>query len=140
MVRQRQYIGKLMRGMDLEPIRAVLAARGEKASQEAQRFKRVEHWRNRLISEGEPALEALMAVRTGMDRDEWLTRVNAARAERESSGRAGRLRGSCSGTSGAAGSGKPLDVRGPQSPGGWETGLSSRPAIEGFLARLRLLR
>jgi ribosomal 50S subunit-associated protein YjgA (DUF615 family) len=30
MVRQRQYIGKLMRDVDLEPIRAVLASRGER--------------------------------------------------------------------------------------------------------------
>ena len=89
MVRQRQYIGKLMRGIDLEPIRAILSARGEKASQDTQRFKRVEHWRARLISEGEPALAALMAVRPGMDREEWLTRVNAARAEREKLGAAG---------------------------------------------------
>jgi ribosome-associated protein len=89
MVRQRQYIGKLMRGIDLEPIRAVLAARGEKASQETQRFKKVEYWRDRLVSEGEPALEALMAVRPGMDREEWLSRVNAARAEREKLGAAG---------------------------------------------------
>jgi ribosome-associated protein len=89
MVRQRQYIGKLMRGIDLEPIRAVLAARGEKASQEAARFKKVEHWRNRLITEGEPALEALMAVRPGMDRDEWLPRVVAAKAERERLGTTG---------------------------------------------------
>src|SRR3954453_18746964 len=34
MVRQRQYIGKLMRGVDLDPIRAALASRGEKAAQE----------------------------------------------------------------------------------------------------------
>jgi ribosome-associated protein len=34
LVRQRQYIGKLMRGIDLEPIRRTLASRGELAAQE----------------------------------------------------------------------------------------------------------
>src|SRR5262249_36178554 len=34
--RQRQYIGKLMREIDLEPIRAALAARGEQSAREAE--------------------------------------------------------------------------------------------------------
>jgi ribosome-associated protein len=89
LVRQRQYIGKLMRGIDLEPIRRTLASRGELAAQETQRFKRVEHWRDRLIAEGEPALDELMKVRPGMDRDEWLARVTAASAERQRLGTAG---------------------------------------------------
>jgi ribosome-associated protein len=89
MVRQRQYIGKLMRDVDLAPIRAILAGRGEKAAQDTQRFKRVEHWRDRLIAEGAPALDALMQVRPGMDRDEWLARVAAASAEREKLGATG---------------------------------------------------
>ncbi|HEV7714109.1 MAG TPA: ribosome biogenesis factor YjgA [Steroidobacteraceae bacterium] len=89
LVRQRQYIGKLMRGIDLEPIRAVLNARGEKAAQETQRFKRVEVWRDRLMAEGAPAVDQLMQWRPGMDRDEWLRRVAAATAERERLGAAG---------------------------------------------------
>jgi ribosome-associated protein len=89
LVRQRQYIGKLMRGIDLEPIRASLAARGEHAAQESQRFKRVEHWRDRLITEGAPALDELMQLRPAMDRDEWLARVAAAAAERQRLGTGG---------------------------------------------------
>jgi ribosome-associated protein len=89
LVRQRQYIGKLMRGVDLEPIRSALAARGEKAAQETQRFKRVEHWRDRLIAEGATALDELMQVRPGMDRDEWLSRIAAATTERERLGAGG---------------------------------------------------
>jgi ribosome-associated protein len=83
LVRQRQLIGKLMRGIDLEPIRSVLAARGQEAARETQRFKRVEHWRDRLIAEGAPALDELMQQRPGMDRDEWLARVAAAATERQ---------------------------------------------------------
>lgn len=89
MVRQRQYIGKLMRSVDLEPIRNALASRGEKAAQQTQRFKKVEHWRDRLITEGAPALDELMKIRPGMDRDEWLTRVAAATAERQKLGTSG---------------------------------------------------
>ena len=89
LVRQRQLIGKLMRGVDLDPIRAKLASRGADAARETQRFKRVEHWRDRLIAEGAPALDELMKERAGMDRDEWLARVTAAAAERQKLGTTG---------------------------------------------------
>jgi ribosome-associated protein len=89
LVRQKQLIGKLMREVDLDPIRATLSSRGEKAAQETQRFKRVEHWRDRLIAEGAPALDELMQLRPGMDRDEWLARVAAASAERQKLNAAG---------------------------------------------------
>jgi ribosome-associated protein len=89
LVRQRQYVGKLMRGVDLDPIRAALAARGEHAARETQQFKRVEHWRERLIAEGAPALDELMQWRPGMDRTEWLRRIAAASAERERLGTSG---------------------------------------------------
>lgn len=82
LLRQRQYVGKLMRSVDLEPIRAALASRSERSAQETQAFKRVEQWRERLISEGAPALDELMKWRDGMDRNEWLKRIAAATAER----------------------------------------------------------
>jgi ribosome-associated protein len=87
LVRQRQYIGKLMRGVDLEPIRAALAARGEHAARETQQFKRVEHWRDRLIAEGAPALDELMQWRAGIDREVWLKQIAAAKAEHDRLGR-----------------------------------------------------
>ena len=86
MVRQRQYIGKLMRGVDLDPIRAALASRGEKASQDAQRFKKIEHWRDRLMAEGAVAVDELLKLRPEIDRDEWIARAAAAKAEREKLG------------------------------------------------------
>ena len=89
LLRQRQYVGKLMRGVDLEPIRAALAARSERAAQETQAFKRVELWRERLIVEGPAALDELMQWRSGMDRDEWLKRIAAATQERERLGAGG---------------------------------------------------
>jgi ribosome-associated protein len=84
--RQRQYIGKLMREIDLEPIRQALAARSEQSSREAERFKRLEAWRERLICEGANALDELERWRPGVDRTEWLRRISAAQTERERSG------------------------------------------------------
>jgi ribosome-associated protein len=87
--RQRQYIGKLMRDVDPEPIRAALAARSAVDAAETERFKRVESWRERLISEGAPALEELVRWRPGIDPAEWARRVSAAQNERARSGGSG---------------------------------------------------
>jgi ribosome-associated protein len=81
-VRQRQYIGKLMREIDPEPIRAALAARSERDALETQLFKRAEGWRERLLREGEAALDELARLRPGLDRGEWGRRVAAAGRER----------------------------------------------------------
>jgi ribosome-associated protein len=84
--RQRQYIGKLMRDIDPEPIRAALAARGEQSALEAKRFKRLEAWREKLIAEGSAALEELERWRPGLDRTEWMRRISAAQSERARAG------------------------------------------------------
>jgi ribosome-associated protein len=87
--RQRQYIGKLMRDVDPEPIRAALSARSQVDAQETERFKRVESWRDRLLSEGAPALEELRRWRPQIDAQEWAQRVSAAQAERARTGASG---------------------------------------------------
>jgi ribosome-associated protein len=84
--RQRQYIGKLMRDIDLEPIRAALIAHSEQSAREAELFKRLEAWRERLIADGAPALEELERWRPGLNRTEWQRRISAAQAERARSG------------------------------------------------------
>ncbi|MGH8201624.1 MAG: ribosome biogenesis factor YjgA [Steroidobacteraceae bacterium] len=84
--RQRQYIGKLMREIDPEPIHAALAARSERDAIETQLFKRAESWRERLIAEGEAALDELAHLRPGLDRPEWSRRLAAARRERDTTG------------------------------------------------------
>ncbi|TLY91673.1 MAG: DUF615 domain-containing protein [Gammaproteobacteria bacterium] len=87
--RQRQYIGKLMRAVDVEPIRAALAAHGERAARESERFKRVSAWRERLIAEGPTALAELARWRPDLDRAQWERRVSAAQAERRRAAGAG---------------------------------------------------
>jgi ribosome-associated protein len=83
--RQRQYIGKLMRDIDLEPIRAALDSRSEQSAREIERFKRLEAWRERLMEEGDTALDELERWRPGLNRDEWSQRIAAAEAERSRS-------------------------------------------------------
>jgi ribosome-associated protein len=87
--RQRQYIGKLMRQVDPAPIRAALAARSARDAREAERFRRIENWRERLITEGTAALAELARWHPAIDVHEWQQRIGAARAEREREGSAG---------------------------------------------------
>jgi ribosome-associated protein len=89
--RQRQYIGKLMREIDLEPIRAALAARSERDAIETQLFKRAESWRDRLIAEGDGALAELARLRPELDRAQWTRQVGAARNERSAGLEAGTV-------------------------------------------------
>jgi ribosome-associated protein len=50
-VRQRQYIGKLMRDIDPEPVLAKLAERKQRHDLEIRYFQQIERWRDRLLSE-----------------------------------------------------------------------------------------
>ena len=58
-LRQRQYIGKLMRSIDAEPLRAKLEAHKLRHDVEIRRFQKVERWRDRLIGESGAVREFL---------------------------------------------------------------------------------
>ncbi len=91
--RQRQYIGRLMREVDLAPVRAALAARSAQAARDTERFKRIAAWRGRLIAEGPAALAELSRAHPQIDQAEWARRIDAARAEHaRPSGSAGAAR------------------------------------------------
>jgi len=92
LARQRQYIGKLMRALDPQPLRAALAARGAVSAQEAERFRRVEAWRERLIGDDPAALAELAREYPQIDTQEWTRRIGAARAERARGGHTGAAR------------------------------------------------
>jgi ribosome-associated protein len=49
--RQKQFIGKLMRKIDAEPIRAALEAHRERDRTAVRQFQLIERWRTRLIEE-----------------------------------------------------------------------------------------
>jgi ribosome-associated protein len=82
LLRQRQFVAKLVRGIDPGPVRAALAAGAEAARQDAARFKRAERWRDRLVEGGEAALAELAALHPALDRSEMARLVAAARSER----------------------------------------------------------
>jgi len=79
--RQRQYIGKLMRDIDLTRVREALAARAARSAREAQRFQRAEHWRTRLLAGGPEALAALRAAYPAAAAVQWPGLIDSARAE-----------------------------------------------------------
>ncbi len=68
LARQRQYIGKLMRDIDTGAIEVKLAKRAEGPAIDAEKLRRIEQWRARLLAEGSPALEALLQWRPTLDR------------------------------------------------------------------------
>lgn len=81
--RQRQYIGKLMRKADVGAIRAALESRDLERRLAAREFHRIETWRDRLVAEGEPAIEALVASEPRLNAKRLRTLVAEARAQRD---------------------------------------------------------
>jgi ribosome-associated protein len=81
--RQKQYIGKLMRKIDAEPIRAALAGRKNRERVAALQFRRIELWRDRLLAEGSSAVE-ILKTDTGTEFDSAAVArlVDRAQAER----------------------------------------------------------
>ena len=68
--RQLQYIGKLMRGIDLAPVEQFLAQikRGRDAA--SAQHHTLERWRERLLAEGEAALSELLRDYPTADQNE----------------------------------------------------------------------
>lgn len=67
LVRQRQYIGRLMRDIDTTAIEAALAERARGPARDAEQLRRVEAWRARLLAEGQPAIDAIAQWRDDVD-------------------------------------------------------------------------
>jgi len=66
--RQIQFIGRIMRGIDATPIAAALDGMKQEDAPSAASFKAAERWRDRLIDQGDAALEALVGEHPGADR------------------------------------------------------------------------
>ncbi len=58
--RHLQYLGKLMRSIDPAPIQQALEALHQRRRGNAEAFHRLEQWRERLLREGDPAVQALL--------------------------------------------------------------------------------
>lgn len=86
LLRQKLYVGKLMRNVDPAPIRAALDAVSTNVRLDAMRFKRAERWRDRLILEGPAAILEFIAECPAAERP-VLTRLCQAAAAEQVSGR-----------------------------------------------------
>jgi len=82
LLRQRQYIGKLMRQVDLTGIEAAVANRARTGAADAGLHKRAERWRERLLAGDDAALEELAATHEPLDRERLRALAAAARDPR----------------------------------------------------------
>jgi ribosome-associated protein len=81
-VRQRQYIGKLMRSIDPEPVLAKLAERKQRHDLEIRHFQQIERWRDRLLSEPAVGVDELLQAYPQVDRSALLKLLDKAERER----------------------------------------------------------
>ena len=84
--RQKQLIGKLMRGVDPEPIRTALDRFASNDRRARQLFRDAERWRDRLVAEGDAALAEFSEVlgRSSPDVDGAVKAVRTAHSDRAS--------------------------------------------------------
>ena len=68
--RQLQYIGKLMRTADISFIQETLDMMDHQSQTYRQHFQQLENWRERIISEGPTAIEALIEKYPNADRQQ----------------------------------------------------------------------
>ena len=80
-VRQRLYIGKLLRHTDVEPIRQALARRAEFDRQRVRREHVIEEWRARLLADDAAAWTELGGRIAADDLGQLRSLARAARAE-----------------------------------------------------------
>jgi ribosome-associated protein len=81
-VRQRQYIGKLMRKIDPEPVLAKLAERKQRHDLEIRQFQQIERWRDRLLSERAAAVDELLQEYPAAERETLSRLLDKAEKER----------------------------------------------------------
>jgi ribosome-associated protein len=80
--RQLQFVGKLMRDVDPEPIRRKLDLWAQGQAVDAAQQHALERWRERLVAEPD-ALDALTALHPHLDRPRFRALIARARDERE---------------------------------------------------------
>jgi ribosome-associated protein len=79
--RHYQFLGKLLRARDTEPVFSALAEIDNQSQQSLQLHHRAERWRDRIIEQGNDAIDALIAEISNADRQKlrqlWRNHVNA---------------------------------------------------------------
>jgi ribosome-associated protein len=79
--RQLQFVAKLLRRGETEPIIEAIAAFDADARQLTARQHRTEAWRDRLVGEGDPALSELLVQRPDSERQRLRQLIRKARQE-----------------------------------------------------------
>jgi ribosome-associated protein len=82
--RQLQFIGKLMRQVDPEPIREAIAIIENRSGAAVARMHLAERWRERLIGEGDAALGEFLDEFPQVDRQQVRQLARGAQQERDS--------------------------------------------------------
>ena len=81
--RQRKFIGKLLRGLDAEPIRAGLAALRGKSAEQTRLQHQCERWRDRILSEGDTAVNVFVAEHPDAERQKLRQLARDGQHERD---------------------------------------------------------
>lgn len=81
--RHFQFIGRLMREVDHEAIETAYRALMQVSEQHVQQHHKTEQWRDRLLQEGDAALNELMALYPEADRQQLRQLMRAASQEAE---------------------------------------------------------
>ncbi|PMR76857.1 ribosome biogenesis factor YjgA [Billgrantia endophytica] len=81
--RHMQYVGKVMRREDLEAIQAVFDRIEQESHRRDLAFQRLEQWRDRLIDEGDEAVETFIVDYPDVDRQALRQLIRNARRERD---------------------------------------------------------
>ena len=68
--RQIQCIGKLIRSADLDALEQTMDRLDHQSMTYRQQFANIEHWRQRIIDKGAPAIEALIEIYPNADRQQ----------------------------------------------------------------------
>ena len=81
--RQRQYIGKVMRIIDHEDVERQLNKIKHKHDTNTAAFKKVEHWRDRLLDDGHDAVTEVINIYPNIDRQHINQLVRQAAQEKQ---------------------------------------------------------
>ena len=68
--RHYQYIGKILRNEDVDPIFAAVEAIENKDQHNKQHFKELEYWRERILNEGDPAINECCTQHPELERQQ----------------------------------------------------------------------
>jgi ribosome-associated protein len=81
--RQIQYIGKLMRSANLDTVEQTMDRLNHQSKTYRQQFAKIENWRQRIIDEGAPAIEALIEIYPDADRQQLRNLQRQANREQQ---------------------------------------------------------